>query len=438
MSVPMFEFTSRAYPVVQVGSGASSTAASTGARWDVSLWDDSGFAEWAGSEPTWRDASCFAISADTTGGRFATGGRVTDEFDVGKAVIVFDNVTGWGSPEAAPSLTEPRLIVGQQIRVGVWHQVFGYVWVWRGFMDDVEPVYDASDWSTVAVRAIDPLGESGRPQVAKVTAEADDEAASTRLATLLDEAPWVTAKRDIATVSTGLVAATLDGKVLDLMRRCAVSSGGWVFGDSDGNVVFRGPGWLNDEASRAPEFVITNDSSIAGANVVCPSRWVRPVRRADVIGRVVMQPDAGDPETYESSSVIDDYGAESVRIPSVWTKSPTDRATIAARILATHSPATVPRIESVTVHAHGAGVGASAVDLAALVDAGRPTRLRCRHLDESGAVVFDDECFATGVRHHITRDEWTVEISLDRSDPFVIPTGPHYWDVDDWDQAQWN
>lgn len=432
-----FEFTSRCRPIAQVGSGASSAAASTGGRWDVSLWDDVGFAEWAGAEPTWTDASEFVQSADTTSGRNASA-RITDEFDVGRAIVVFDNATGWANPNVVPDPGQPRLVGGQQIRVGVEHEVYGIQWKWRGFIDDVEPRWSPTDWSTVAVRAIDPLGESGRPIVAETTPRPDDEAASVRLAAALDAAPWVTAKRDIATVATTLVEAPLDGKVLDQLRRCALSSGGWVFGTPNGDVAFRGPSWLTSEASRAPDFVVTNDPAVAEPITVCPSGWSRPYRRRDITGRVILETPPNDPETYESSSTIDDYGADTLSVRSLWTKSPTDRASIADRLLLVRGPDTIPRLEAVTVHAHHSGDNRAAVDLATLIDPTRPSRLRCRFLDDSNDVVFDDQCFATGVAHHITRDEWTVEISLDRSDIFAVPTGPFLWDDANWNQAQWS
>jgi hypothetical protein len=429
VSAPAFEFTDRAYPVVQVGRGSSSAAASSGGRWDVSEWDDAGFAEWAGAEPTWTDASCYAITADTSAGRGLNGGRATDLFDPGRAVLVLDNGDGWAT--AAPDPNLPRLELGQQIRVGVFHDVDGFRWVMRGFIDEMEPVYDPEDWSTVQVAVLDPFAEAGRVQLAATVPEADDEPASDRITNILDAAPWVTAKRDI----------DADGKVVDMLQRTAQSAGGWVFGDTDGNIVFRGSGWLVDEASRSPDFILTNDPAIVGPNVLCPSRWTRPKRRTDITARVIVQTPPADPETHESSATIDDYGAETFSIRDLWTSSPVDRESIADRILATRSPDSIPRIESVTVHVHANYTDAeraAVVDFASRVSVTTPTRVRCRHLDESGGVVFDDECFVTAVRHHITRDEWTVEASLDRSDPFAVPTGPHYWDVDDWNEAQWS
>lgn len=494
MAVSRFLFTERARPIVQVGHGASSAASSAGARWDVSLWDDVGFADWAGVEPTWTDASTFAISADLFTGRE----RITDQFIPGRADIVFDNDSGWGSGDnihvdelpIGAGLYDPTsaglvldedpdgsglyrilnddvdlvedpagsglynivrgdigggdpidflttLTLGQQIRVGVDHNVYGLRWLWRGFIDDIEPVYDAENGSTVTVRALDPLGEVGRVDLASTVDETDDEGASTRVTHILNAAPWTTDKRIIDTVATGLVAAKLDGKVVDLLTRCAASVGGWVFGDTDGDVVFRSSSWLNTPASRHEDFTVTNDPAIAEPITVCASRFSRPNRRRDIAARVILGVEGLDPQPpYESTAVIDDYGAESYVVRDLWTKSTTTMADIAARILTTRSPDTIPRIDSVTINVDTDQD--AAVDLATLVSVTAPSRIRCRHLDSSGVVVFDDQCFAVGVTHRITATEWVVDVALDRSDPFAIAAGPYLWDVADWDQAQWN
>lgn len=433
MPVSRFSFTERARPVVEVGFGASSTTTSAGARWDVDEWDESGFAEWAGVEPTWIDASEFCQQVDTQAGRE----RVTDTVRAGRAVFLFGNDSGWADPNATPGDGEPQLTLGQQIRVGVYHSAFGYCWKFRGFIDDIEPVWDADADAVVAVRAIDALSESGRATVAKLTPEADGETATDRIATILDEAPWTESKRIIDTVATELIEATLDGKAIDLLRRSAESVGGWVFGDTDGNVVFRGPSWLNGAAVLNPQVTVTNDPAISEPVTACASSWSRPARRRDITARVVVSTTADDavPEVYESQTVIDDYGAESIDLRDLWTKDGAARESIAERLLETRTPDSVPRVERLALYGTTSDM---AVDAMALLDFAVPTRLRARHLDSSGGVIFDDQCFVTGVAHHITPDEWSVDVALDLSSPFVIETGPALWDVDEWDNAQWS
>lgn len=51
--------------------------------------------------------------------------------------------------------------------------------------------------------------------------------------------------------------------------------------------------------------------------------------------------------------------------------------------------------------------------------------------------MFDDNYFATGVEFHIERDMWRAEISLDKSDLYMIPAGAARWDQAQWDQAYW-
>lgn len=429
MSTPEFSFTSRARPVVEIGFGSSSVPTGT-ARWDFAYWDDFD-ARWAGDEPTWRDVSCYAQYADGIIGR----GRITDPFPVGTLDIAFDNSDGW----ADPVLTEVDGIMsirpGRPIRLGVEHSVFGTCWLFRGFIDGVEPMFDPEVPEWVMLRCVDALGEVGRAKLADTVATGADETASERVTRILDAVPWLASKRDIDASSTALVGAVLEGQVVDMLRRCADSENGACFGDVDGNVVFRNRSWLL-HADDTPVDATIGD----GASGICPSGWRTPFVRADLTTRVIlgrlMPPDAPtnpEPRVYDDLVGQRRFGVEPIQLLDLWTRDDADLDYIGARILAQRNAVTLPLVQSVTIDA---ATSDKALDLLATVDIWRPSRYRCRHVLPRGT-VFDDNYFATGVEFHIERDMWRAEISLDKSDLYMIPAGAARWDQAQWDQAYW-
>jgi len=430
MSTPAFSFTSRARPICEIGIGSAQVPTGN-ARWDVAYWDD--FAStWAGDEPTWRDVSCYAQFADGIIGR----GRITDPFPVGTLDIAFDNRDGW----ADPVLTEVDGVLsirpGRPIRLGVDHVDFGRCWLYRGFIDGVEPMFDPEEPDGVMFRCVDALGEAGRAKLAQVAVTGADETVDQRVTRILDLVPWLASKRIVDTSSTELVGAVLEGQVVDLLRRCADSEGGACFGDINGNVVFRNRTWLLHADDAPVDATIGNGDE----SDVCPSGWRTPFVRADlttqaILGRL-MPPDTVDPpapRTYNDTLGQRRFGVEPIERLDLWTRDDADLDYIGARILAQRNAVTLPLVQSVSIDA---ATSDAAVDLLARLDIWSPSRYRCRHVADRGT-VFDDNYFATGVEFHLERDLWTAEISLDKSDLYQIPAGAARWDDAQWDRSYW-
>lgn len=125
------------------------------------------------------------------------------------------------------------------------------------------------------------------------------------------------------------------------------------------------------------------------------------------------------------------YGIEPFQRTDLLTERYDQLVRLAERILRTRSAATAPRVRSVSLDA---GTSDAAVDLMATVDVYQPSRYRCR-LEYPRGIVFDEEYFATGVAHQVTRDAWTLELNLDVAAPFAAAGGR--WDGAMWDQSTW-
>jgi hypothetical protein len=130
--------------------------------------------------------------------------------------------------------------------------------------------------------------------------------------------------------------------------------------------------------------------------------------------------------------VVDDeegkilYGIEPFERTDLLTETVARLDTLARRALHTRSAEFSPRVRSVSLDASTAD---NAVDLMATVDVYGPSRYRCR-LEYPRGLVFDEEYFATGVAHNVTRDSWTMELNLDSAAPYAAVG-------DRWDAARW-
>lgn len=423
MSLPRFTFTDRCRPVAQIGTGDSRIGA-VAARWDVSLWDTPD-ATWSGVEPLWRDISCEAFSWESSEGRM----RTTDRYVPGAGTLLARNVTGWADPLHIDNVAALNMRPGRSIRVGVEHDLYGYCWLFRGFIDEVRPSYEPTQTDTVQFNCIDALGEVNRAKLKPVDPPiGDGETAAVRCHNILDLAAWPDSKRDIAPTSWPLIAIDYGGQVADLLGVTAESVGGVVFGDHEANVCFRPRDWQTFTPDTPVDATIGN----VDPGDVCPGEWVRPFDRADIATRVIVGRDA------DTAYVLDDtpaqilYGIEPFERTSLHTRNDPDLVSLAETILRIRGADTAPRVRSVHIDAR---MGARQLDLMSTVSVHTPSRYRCRLLLPRG-LVFDDNYFATGVSHRLDANSWTLDLNLDIAQPFEA--GGAYWDQAGWDRNIWS
>lgn len=366
-----------------------------------------------------------------------------------------------------PAGTQLRLRPGRAIRVGVVHQTLGTRWLYRGFIDAIEPVDDPEDWSTVKLSCIDSLGEGGRAKLPAAEESGAGEEAHTRFTRTLDTIQWPGTLRSVSTSAIRpLYAAALEGQVVDLLRQTAESEGGWAFGDTDGRIVLQHRDWLyhavNDPVDaiignlsgdffemllESGDFMLLEDGDellleAGNPTGVCPGRWTRTFDRRDITTRVILDRDLPAGVDALEPVVADDlqaqilYGIEPFERLDLWTQNTGDLQQIAGRILATRSAnVSMPRVQGVEL---AGSTGDDAVDLMSSLSIFTPSRYRGLLITERG-VVFDDNFFAVGVIHDMSSEEWTADISLDKSFPFsVLDPADYIWDTARWDRSLWN
>jgi len=420
-----FDFTPRVRPVIEMGIGDSRT--DTGqSKWDRARWDRAD-ARWAGTEPTWLDISCDVIEVAMQYGH----ARTIDRFVVGAARLVVDNTSGWADLHPSPDLPGVLQVrPGRAIRIGVDHIELGLRWLWRGFIDGLDPLYDPVETDTVAFACIDALGEVNRTKMAAQPAPIGaGDTASVRTNRILDAAMWPAPKRDVRASATTLLASDLGGQVADLLGQTADSIGGAVYGDTEARVVLRNRDWQTWVPGTPPEATIGN----VEAGDVCPTRWVRPFERADITTRVLLNREGADTpaRVYDDTAAFPLYGIEPFERLDLLTEADAEVDRLGSRILVTRAATTAPRVRSVSLHAATAD---NVADLLWALDVHRPSRYRCRlHIDRG--LVFDEEYFATMVRHEMTPDAWTAEINLDVAAPYAAAGGR--WDRGGWDRSLW-
>lgn len=338
-----------------------------------------------------------------------------------------------------PDRAHLKLRPGRPIRIGVAHATLGNRWLYRGFIDAIEPSDKPDDWSTVTLRCIDALGEAGRARLASDVETGAGETTRTRATRILNAIKWPQTKRAISTSAIRpLYATELDGQVVDLLRQTGESEGGWMFGDNLGRIVLQHRDWLYHATDTPVDATIGNMSNLD----VCPSGWLRAFDRADISTEVILDRDLPEGVGPFNPVIVSDpdaqvlYGIETYERLDLWTQNNADLFTIAARILSNRSARlSMPRIRAVTIDA---ATSDKAVDLLTTVSIWTPSLYRCRLSTDRG-VVFAAQFFATGVRHELSASEWTAEISLDRSMPYrLLAPGDYIWDVARWDRSLWN
>lgn len=475
---PLFEFTDRVVPIVQLGIGNAPRQIGT-AGWDAGLWDDNtwtgtdqppadlegrwsvaywgdafpgdglpapadpgftdaGDAHWSGFEPEFYDVSCDTISVELAVGR----ARTTDRFEIGFATVVLRNLDGRYDLRlpAPPPGAVLSLVPGRAIRVGIRHALFGDRWLWRGYVDDVVPGYDPVESDVCTVNAIDAVGEAGRFQLAAVPdpGQGAGEGASARVKRILTGARWwLPDGADISPAATAMLPTTLGDSAANLLALTAESEGGAVFGDTAGRVAFRQRDWQTFTATDPPDAAVGN--LVAGA--VCPTGIELAFRRADIVTRaVVARATDPVPRVFENTEGVAMYGHETWEATDLICSDPAVLPVLAERILRTRDPEIEPRVEAVSFDA---STGDDVVDLLCFADPRRPSRWTITLDAGNGQVLSDRQMFVTGMRHTMSRSEWSARYDLDLAWPFAV-RHEYRWqsttggaDAATWKHAQW-
>ena len=488
----------RAVPSIGLGVGDSRDAAGLGqwqpdagnvadSRWNVAP------ATWNGEEPFFVDVTCYGIEIDTYTGRE----RAAVQWEVGTATIVLDNNSGWADypPTMEPNPYDLTVRPGRQVRVAMSVDGGEPRVLWRGWVDAVNPGFDAEYGDTVTLECIDAKGEVGRVDVAAVDpAVGAGESIKARLNRIATAAGWGPYYRNFDDAGINVVATELGGQAADLLNRAADSGGGALFGDVDGKLRYRNRDWQLWPADELEDGIIGNvrpatfvelalvepagdglydpepaldlvedpagdglythfdpyttlegppglhriGTAVPGDT--CPTAWEMSFARAEIATRVLVgRPDMNMPIVVVDDVAEDYYGVETIDITDLETSLNAEMTQIANRLLVTHGATTMPRIAAVTLNA---AATPTAVDVLSTADPRTPSRFRCRHVSQ-GRQVFERFMFCTGIRHTIGPDVWEARLSLDDAMPWQITAANAFWqetevvDAGHWQQSKW-
>ena len=243
MGESFFTFDDRLHPICEIGLSATRQAEPT----------------------TWLDVSCYVHEAELFRGRE----RFNERFEPGTASVTFSNANGWADLGGTyTEVAEAELRPGRPIRIGVrgpWDG--GPVvtrWLYRGYIDQATPAYDPTLHDVVTVNCIDALGEAGSSTAPAGAHQGVNETVSARLNRVLDAVGWWSGKRKIAATATTVQGTELGGGAIDHMSQAADSAGGVVFGDLDGDVVFKDIDWMLYDPDTPPDDGIGNGPGTGG------------------------------------------------------------------------------------------------------------------------------------------------------------------------------
>ena len=150
-------------------------------------------------DPIWTDITCDVNAVEINTGR----DRSIDRWQVGNATLTLNNATGWADvvPSSDDSLAfEVR--PGRQIRFGVAVDGGAPRWLYRWFIDSVDPSYEpAQETDTVTVACVDAKGHVGKIAAAKTaTPVGAGDTADVRINRVLDAVLWPPGARDLDAV----------------------------------------------------------------------------------------------------------------------------------------------------------------------------------------------------------------------------------------------
>jgi hypothetical protein len=213
------------------------------------------------AEPdSWLDISEHVHEAEIYEGR----ARFTDRFDASTASITVGNDDGWADLFGSPGdVLEQTVRPGRPIRIGIigpWGTAGADEtrWLFRGWIDQTSPRYHPTLHDVVIVNAFDALAEAGSTEAPRGPLQGENETADARITRVLDAVDWFAEKRSIASSAMQVIGTELGSQAIDLMGQAADSAGGVVYGDNNGDVVFRGMGWQLYDGDVPQDFTIGN------------------------------------------------------------------------------------------------------------------------------------------------------------------------------------
>lgn len=433
----------RVRPIVEIGVGDERDAEGVVALWQqdvnvdnvpdiggfvVSRWQpdtggtDAGTSHWVGDQAFFVDVSCHVREVSTFAGRE----RANENWDVGTATIVVDNVDGWAD---YPRTADPDQLLtmrpGRQVRVGVQvlsGTVAGTWYLWGGYIDGMEPGFDAEDGEVVTLECIDAKGEAGRSFIGAAAAGVGaGQTVSARIGRILDEVGWFTSRRSIQAASITLKATVFDAKAVDLMNLAADSAGGAVFGDVNGSVAFRGRDWQAVAESKPPDGTIGNWGE---PDEACAVSWEQSFNREDISTKVTLGRPDEVPFTAIDIAGFRLYGEEPFERTDLETNLTSDLIQLRDRVLEVRNVSHMPRIAAVTLDA---AADDYALNVMAVASPYKPSFIRCRHRGLNGRDVFNSVMIVVGVEHNLTPESWQARVALDNAKPFQVGAHAGRW-----------
>jgi hypothetical protein len=394
------------YAEVRVALGLVDSWAPSGGQWDGASWDVGTWGESYLTPAEWLDVTPDVMSVDVDTGR----NGVDDPGDAGTATLILYD------PEGTYAIAgSDHWAVGNLLRIEVEHVASSSArMLFYGKVTDASSTGDLVAPSS-NVRAIDLVG-------ALLSTDDDTgigaQSVSDRLGELLDRAGVPAELRDIAPDLTGLLAVDKAGNRLDAARGAVSSSvGGTLYAVGDGTIRYRFGAFLYSPEIE-PRFSI---GTVEGS--ICPSVLNLSEKGADIKNSYSWT--TGDRDAPLNAAADDDdsirrYGrAASVRTDLLNSDQSQLGALVAAELART---AWAPeRVDSCSVPVHD---DQSAI--AVLAELGDLVQF-----DYSGSAPWSSLQLVGGYGHHITPDEWTVELN---AYPAMVASLWDYscWDVDEW------
>jgi hypothetical protein len=380
-------------------------------------------------DPTagWVDRTCDVRAVEVDAGRAA----YVDAFDAATATVTFANPAGVYSayPPTSIWLQPDGYVTGVPIRCG--SVVAGTVeWRFTGTTDAVDDTWPGTIDAVATVRASDGLAGLARHNGGPRAAVGAGELTGARINRLADDGAWTAARRvDVGVVP--LVATTLDGTTIDLMRATGESEWGWLYVAGDGALVFRQRDAVTtDPRMSTVQYLFTDSDAVVGA---CYGAATVAADNASIVN-VAQVTVAGVVQSYTDPGSLGHFG------PRTWTRTDlpirdaVDGAALAQLVVLTYRRDD-QAINAVSIDAVHHPTNVAAAHGARITDRIRFVRTY------PGGHQLDAELLVQG-RHDVVTPagdgyalaQWDVTFQTASA---LLIVGLGAWDVGLWDDAKW-